>query len=132
MTEAPQQAQELSAKIIKDIITVNDTVVGYQHSINSNMPKMNEILEETKVDSAYLLSLIKASHLTVGNLLTQEMPLSEQISALVGMQISMAVLLRRQFVDVLSDDKMCEAIAAISNLLTLVELQQDEEATQDS
>lgn len=120
-------AVELASNIINDITGVNDKLVAEQYRLNSNMNEINKVLEEAQVDSSYVMSLLKATSIVTANLLsTPDMVDSDRVSAIFGMQVSVAVLLRQKLSH-LDDDAVVPTLAAVSNLLTLLEVPNETE-----
>lgn len=126
---APQSsaAQDLANNIIGDITGVNDKLVAEQYRINSNMIEINRILEEAQVDSSYIMSLLKATSIVTANIMaTPDMNDGDRVSAIFGMQVSVSVLLRDKLSH-LADEQVVPTLAALSNLLTLLEVPNDTE-----
>lgn len=122
-------AIDLAGKIIGDITRVNEQLVAEQYRLNSDVVLINKILEDSQVESAYLMSLLKAVNIITGNIIaTPDIPDSERITAIVGMQVSVAVLLREKLASLPQED-VVPTIAALSNLLTLVEIPNSDEET---
>lgn len=129
-TKEVTQSHALAERIVGDITSVNDKIVEYQYKFNTDLETINAKLEEYGIDSAYLLTLVKSLHIITTNVSISDMTAEEKNTAQVGSAISIALLMHDKLKNLVLDDAI-QAVAAVVNLLTILELTSDELSASD-